>query len=131
MEVAVAVVLDGAGQVLLTRRHDAAHQGGLWEFPGGKCEAGEDVSAALRREIHEELGIEIREHQPLIVVEHDYGDKCVRLDVHLVTAYIGEPQAREGQPMRWVRREALADYAFPAANGPIVERVMMLAETSD
>ena len=124
LRVAVAVISDDADKILLTRRHAHAHQGGLWEFPGGKFEDGEGIGQALQRELLEEIGIRVRAHEPLIVIEHDYGDKHVILDVHRVTAFDGEPEAREGQGMRWVRLTDLRSYAFPAANVPIVERLL-------
>ena len=73
--VAVGVLTDPERRVLVTRRAPHAHQGGLWEFPGGKLEPGESVLEALARELWEELGIEIEGSEPLLSVEHDYGDK--------------------------------------------------------
>ena len=120
VHVAVAVISDGEGRVLLTRRRADSHQGGLWEFPGGKVEDGEDLSAALRRELEEELGIAIGEHRPLLEVRHDYGDKQVFLDVHEVLSFAGNPQPLEQQPMCWVPLAELGSFRFPAANEPIV-----------
>ena len=96
----------------------------MWEFPGGKLEDGESVVEALQRELWEEVGVRIRAHEPLIVIEHDYGDKHVILDVHRVTVFDGQPEAREGQGMQWVRLSELPSYEFPAANAPIVERLL-------
>lgn len=124
VHVAVAVIIDPTQRVLLTRRHPDSHQGGLWEFPGGKLEADEDLSAGLRRELQEELGIVVLSHQPLLIIDHDYGDKRVLLDVHRVDGFSGEPTPREGQPMRWVALPDLAEYAFPVANQPIVEKLL-------
>lgn len=126
VHVAVAVILNDRDEVLLTRRHQDSHQGGFWEFPGGKLEAGEDTGAALRREIYEEIALEVLAHEALLQVEHDYGDRRVLLDVHRVTAFSGEPRPCEGQPMCWVPLSALHDYAFPAANEPIVDCLMNL-----
>lgn len=123
LPVAVAVLVNGRGEVLLTRRRPEQHQGGLWEFPGGKCEAGEDVDAALRRELREELGLEVEAHEALLSVTHDYPERRVQLHVRRVTAYRGAARPREGQPMRWVAVGELDRYAFPAANAPIVQRV--------
>ena len=123
VHVAVGVILDTNGRILLTRRADDAHQGGLWEFPGGKVEAGEDIEVALARELREELGIEPLRSSPLIEVRHDYGDKRVFLDVHVVWEYTGEARGLEDQTMAWVAVDALDDYDFPAANEPIVEAV--------
>lgn len=121
LHVAVGVVTDDDGRVLISRRAEAAHQGGLWEFPGGKVEPGESVERALQRELAEELGLQVRETRPLLLVPFDYGDKAVLLDVHRVTAWRGEPRGLEGQPLAWVAPEALGDYAFPAANRAIVD----------
>lgn len=120
VHVAVGVIVNAEGRILLTRRAASAHQGGLWEFPGGKVEAGESVQQALARELHEELGITVPQSESLLDVHHDYGDKAVWLDVHLVSAFEGEAQPQEGQPMAWVRLDELAGYDFPAANRPIV-----------
>ena len=123
VHVAVAVIEDAGGRILLTRRHDHLHQGGLWEFPGGKVEPGEEISQALRREIREELGLDVSAHFPLIRVKHCYSDKSVLLDVHRVTAYDGVPEGLEGQPMEWVEPERLASYPLPEADHPIVNAV--------
>jgi 8-oxo-dGTP diphosphatase len=96
------------------------HQGGLWEFPGGKVEHGEDARTALARELHEELGIVVQDARPLITVRHEYPDKAVLLDVWRVSAFGGEPHGREGQPIEWVSPQELPDRGFPAANRPIV-----------
>jgi 8-oxo-dGTP diphosphatase len=120
VHVAAAVIRDGNGKILITQRAEAAHQGGLWEFPGGKVDAGETVQAALRRELQEELGIEVSAARPLIQIEHDYPDKQVLLDVWDVSAFSGQAHGREGQPLAWVSPRHLADYEFPAANRPIV-----------
>jgi 8-oxo-dGTP diphosphatase len=120
VHVAVGVIRNSSGEVLLARRHPHQHQGGLWEFPGGKLEAGETVADALRRELQEELTITVRQASPLIRIAHDYGDKRVLLDVWRVDAFDGEPQCNEDQPIRWVAPEALPEFDFPAANRPIV-----------
>lgn len=125
VQVAVAVIVDDAGRILLSRRADAAHQGGLWEFPGGKLEAGESSAEALRRECREELGIEVEAHRPLIRVRHHYDDLQVLLDVQLVSAYAGTPAGLEGQPLAWVQPTALADYPLPAADRPIVHAIQL------
>ncbi|MBY4676589.1 Nudix family hydrolase [Marinobacterium arenosum] len=120
IHVAAAVIVDGAGRVLLAQRPQDKHQGGLWEFPGGKVEPGEPVVQALGRELDEELGIQLRSARPLIQVPHHYPDKSVLLDVYRVDTFDGEPYGREGQPVRWVPVDQLAEYPFPAANRPIV-----------
>ena len=121
--VAVGILIDDAGRVLVTRRAPGTHQGGLWEFPGGKVEA-EETLLALARELREELGVRVETTEPLMVLEHDYGDKQVRLDVHCVTRWSGEPRGLEGQPLAWQQPEQLRNWAFPAANQPILERLL-------
>ena len=94
--VAVGILIDDAGRVLVTRRAPGAHQGGLWEFPGGKVEVEETLLEALARELREELGVRVETTEPFMVLEHDYGDKQVRLDVHRITRWSGEPRGLEG-----------------------------------
>lgn len=124
VHVAVGVVIDARDRILVAERPQHLHQGGLWEFPGGKVEVGELITDALRRELHEELAIEVLDAEPLIEVEHDYGDKHVLLDVWRVTAYRGEPEGREGQRWRWVERGLLETLEFPAANIAIIEALL-------
>lgn len=119
LPVVAAAVVRG-GQVLIARRPEHLHQGGLWEFPGGKREPGETAAAALHRELREELGIEPLAARRLICITHAYPDRTVELDVHLVSRFRGEPQGREGQAIRWVTPPALNRYRFPAANVPII-----------
>jgi 8-oxo-dGTP diphosphatase len=126
VHVAVGVVLDDVRRVLITRRASNSHQGGLWEFPGGKVERGETLAQALARELREEVGIEPGRTSPLLEINHDYGDKRVRLDVHVVWDFTGTPQGLENQPLAWVAFEALSQYRFPAANVPIIEAVRAL-----
>ena len=121
--VAVGVLIDAEGRVLVARRAPDTHQGGFWEFPGGKVEAHESVGDALKRELEEELGIQIEGSEPLMAVEHDYGDKQVRLDVHRVMHWQGEPRGLEGQPLAWQFPEDLGDWPFPDANTPILARL--------
>ena len=111
-------------KVLLAVRPLDKHQGGLWEFPGGKVDPGETLNQALARELREEIDILPLQCQPLMTIEHDYSDKSVRLDVWDVYTFTGTPRGVEGQELRWVAREDLAQLAFPEANRSIVERVI-------
>ena len=129
VHVAVGVILDPAGNILITRRASGTHQGGLWEFPGGKVESGESLQLALARELREELGIVPVRTSALLQVAHDYGDKSVLLDVHVVWEHQGEARGLEQQPLAWVAPDALAQYPFPAANLPIVTAVQALFRT--
>ena len=123
VHVAVGIVADASGAILIARRPDHAHQGGRWEFPGGKVEADETVATALQRELQEELGITVQAAEPWLQVRHAYPDKTVLLDVWRVTAWQGEPHGREGQPLRWALPAELTDFAFPAADELIIARL--------
>lgn len=140
IHVAVGVIGNADGQILIARRPAHLHQGELWEFPGGKVESNEDVTSALRRELHEELGIQVVHSKPLISLKHDYGDRKVWLDVHRVDDFDGEARGAEGQEVRWVRVAELVQYEFPAANRAILNAVRLpelymitgdFADTSD
>lgn len=121
--VAAAIVRDD--RVLLTRRHPDAHQGGLWEFPGGKVDPGESIETALARELNEELGISVKTFSPLISVPYDYEDKSILLDVQRVERFSGEPHGREGQPYEWVAIEELGRRELPAANLPVISAIQL------
>ncbi len=120
IHVAVGILRNQEQQVLIALRHPQQHQGGLWEFPGGKVEQGESVADALARELHEELNIEVLRASPALQVSHVYPDKAVLLDVWQVDSFRGEPRGREGQPTAWVAVGQLDACSFPAANVPIV-----------
>lgn len=120
-----AAVMRPDGAVLLARRPEHVHQGGKWEFPGGKVEAGESFEAALTRELREELDIEPLSARRLIRIRHDYPDRSVLLDVWRVDRYTGEPHGREGQPLRWVPPQELDGLEFPEANRAIVTAVQL------
>jgi len=126
VHVAVGVVLNSHNEVLIALRAKQAHQGGLWEFPGGKVEAYETIQQALVRELKEELDIIADCFKPLVVIEHDYGDKTVRLDVWLVTQFDGDPVGCEGQQVKWSTIDELTRYEFPAANKKIIEKIFSL-----
>lgn len=118
--VAVGVLRDPSGSVLITQRHWQRHQGGLWEFPGGKVEQGESVAEGLARELTEELGITITQMRPLIRVPYDYPECRVILAVEEVLGWQGAPYGKEGQPCRWCPVTVLSHADFPAANVPII-----------
>lgn len=123
-EVSVAcAIIWRDGQILLSKRHAQSHQGGLWEFPGGKLEPGESPEVCLRRELHEEVGIDVRDALPVCQIPWDYGDKRVRLWVFEVLSFVGQPEGKEGQQLQWVAPDALDHHAFPKANDPITRAV--------
>ncbi len=120
IHVVAAVIENAQQQILLSLRPKHLHQGDLWEFAGGKVESNENVEQALRREIQEELDLQIDMARPLIRIHHDYVDKSILLDVWQVEKWRGTPIGREGQQLAWVKREHLKNYTFPAANLPII-----------
>jgi 8-oxo-dGTP diphosphatase len=125
VHVAVAVIVTSAQQVLIARRPDHVHQGGFWEFPGGKVEPGESVYTALQREIREELQIDIQSAQPLIKILHHYKDKSVLLDVWQVSGYRGKAHGAEGQLLKWQLIDELDPKLFPAANRRIISALQL------
>jgi len=125
LHVAVAVVSDERGRVLICQRPSHKHLGGLWEFPGGKVKPGEDVTAALRRELREEIGIEGDLSRPLIEVRHRYPDRDVFLDVWRVYHWRGSVQPMEGQHIRWADPLELDAQQFPAADIPIIKALRL------
>jgi 8-oxo-dGTP diphosphatase len=129
--VAVGVIFNPKqDQILIAKRPKHLHQGGLWEFPGGKVGIGESVDQALTRELFEELGISGIQAEPLMHILHDYNDKKVYLDIWIIHQFSGQAQGKEGQQCKWVNLQDLlcerSQYQFPAANLPILERLKTL-----
>ncbi|PKI13065.1 8-oxo-dGTP diphosphatase MutT [Colwellia sp. 12G3] len=116
----------------LTKRLQEAHQGGKWEFPGGKVEKDETVAQALARELKEEVAIDVLSCQPLIKIEHTYlakegsgkADKSVCLEVFIVDNFIGEPSAQEGQGQGWYTLNDFETLDFPEANKAIIDKLL-------
>ncbi|MBM6549759.1 8-oxo-dGTP diphosphatase MutT [Marinomonas ostreistagni] len=116
-----AGIIERDGQIFVALRSSDKHQGGLWEFPGGKVEADETPQAALSRELAEECGIEVQGSESFHVIRHDYSDKSVELHFYRVFDFACEPHGKEGQQVAWVSRQQLTELAFPEANVPIVD----------
>ena len=135
LKVVAGIIEDGDGHVLLTQRPAHKHQGGCWEFPGGKVEAGESAHAALARELEEELGIAIGDSTPFMTIDHDYPDLSVRLMFRHVADWRGEPHPREQQPLARFGPQELSNLTFPAANKPVVtalrlpDQILVLPES--
>ncbi len=127
MHVAVGVIVDRAGRILIAKRHAHLHQGGLWEFPGGKVESGESPREALCRELAEEVAIRARHAEPLIKIGHRYPERSVLLDVWRVDDFAGRASGLEGQEVRWVEPRQLRNYDFPEANRPIISAALLPA----
>jgi A/G-specific adenine glycosylase len=122
--IGVGVVLDAGGRVLIDQRLPEGLLGGLWEFPGGKQEPGEPIAETIRRELREELAIEVDVGQELIALDHSYSHKRLRFQVHLCRWRSGEPQPLASQQVRWVAPDDLATYPFPAANARIIAALL-------
>ncbi|MBT1443995.1 8-oxo-dGTP diphosphatase MutT [Shewanella sp. JM162201] len=122
VHVAVGII-KRSQQVLLAKRHGHLHQGGKWEFPGGKVEAGESTTAALIRELKEEVDLNVSSSAPFMQISHDYPDKQVFLDIHLVEDFSGDARGVEGQEVAWVDISELHKLEFPDANTPIVDKI--------
>jgi 8-oxo-dGTP diphosphatase len=118
----VAAIIERDGRWLVSKRQEGTHLAGLWEFPGGKCEPGETHEAALVREIDEELGVGVSVGPAMLVTEHAYADRTVRLHFHACTL-AGEPMPRLGQALRWVTSAELATIDLPEADREIVQRL--------
>ena len=112
-----------SGQLLITQRHAGDHLGGLWEFPGGKRELGDTFEQCLKRELREELGIEVSVGELFERVTHSYGDKTVHLQFFLCQLSAGEPQPLDCAALKWVSREELPTHAFPAADAQLLSRL--------
>lgn len=123
IHVAVGIVRRNA-LYFLTKRADDAHQGGKWEFPGGKVEQGETVEAALCRELKEEIGIEVNSAESYMTIEHEYPEKIVTLEFALVEDFEGEPSGCEGQVSHWFDSKALGELEFPEANKTVLDKLL-------
>lgn len=125
IHVAVAAIVNSKGEVLVSQRKQDTHLGGYWEFPGGKLEQDESVSAALSRELKEELDIFPLSSRPLIRVRHHYPEKSVLLDVWKIESYSGKPKGIEGQRIQWRAVDELDHNVFPPADIPIINALLL------
>ena len=128
--VVAAALYDARGRVLIAQRPQGKHQAGRWEFPGGKVAPGESESAALARELREELGIEVNASRPFMRLEHSYPDRRVELSMWIVERYGGTPRSLDGQELRWIAPAELAHADLLEADRPFVEALVELAESA-
>ena len=126
--VAACALIDADGRVLLAKRPPGRPLAGLWEFPGGKVEAGETPEAALVRELDEELGIEVAQKclAPLTFASHGYGDRHLLMPLFICRRFKGIPRGNEGQALKWVRAARLRNYPMPPADTPLIPILMDL-----
>jgi 8-oxo-dGTP diphosphatase len=120
--VAAAALIDVDGRVLICQRPQGKQLAGLWEFPGGKVEAGETPEACLIRELDEELGIAVTQAclAPFVFASHGYETFHLMMPLYLVRRWSGTPQAREHAGLAWVKPAKLSDYPMPPADAPLV-----------
>jgi 8-oxo-dGTP diphosphatase len=120
--VVAAAVIERDDRFLVTKRQRGVHLEGFWEFPGGKCEPGEDCAACLARELDEELGVRVHIGNEIYATKHAYADRSVELHFFQCEP-VGEPVPQIGQEMRWVRRADLAELQFPPADAELIRRL--------
>ncbi|HUF74312.1 MAG TPA: NUDIX domain-containing protein [Gammaproteobacteria bacterium] len=123
LDVIVGIVRDSASRVLIGQRPEGKHMAGFWEFPGGKLLTGEPPLAGLKRELYEELGIVVGAAEPFLEQTHRYPERAVKLDIWWILDYAGEARSREGQRLRWVDGDELAEAPLLPADAPIVAAV--------
>ena len=125
IHVVAGVLRDADQRILLTERIGDAAFAGLWEFPGGKVDVGESMPAALQRELHEELGINISSISHFIKIEHDYADRRVSIDFFLVDNWHGKPAGQQGQKLTWLSKDQLDASLLMPADGPVVDALKL------
>jgi 8-oxo-dGTP diphosphatase len=128
VSVAACALIDADGRVLLAQRPEGKSMAGLWEFPGGKIEAGETPEQSLIRELSEELGIVVKEAclAPLTFASHSYPDFHLLMPLYVCRRWDGTVMAREGQQLAWVRPNRLRDYPMPPADIPLIPHLTAL-----
>ena len=125
ISIVIGIIKNIDGEIFISRRHDNLHQGGLWEFAGGKVENGETLERALARELKEEIGIDVISAKPLIQLQHDYSDRLVKLHVFEILEFRGEPTSLLNQESVWMKISDLDNYEFPAANRAILNTLKL------
>lgn len=122
-KIGVAAIRNNSGQILIDRRRNKGDMAGLWEFPGGKIEPDETIEECIKREIREELAIEIEVVEPLMTIEHTYTNFRVTLFVYYCNLIRGEPQPIECDEVCWVTPVELDQFTFPEANLQIIKKL--------
>jgi mutator protein MutT len=125
IEVGAAVIFNH-GSILISQRHDSSHLSGLWEFPGGKREDHETFEECVRREIQEELNVEVAVQDLFEAVEYEYAEKIVVLKFYLCQYVRGEAKALGCRQFQWVSPSNLPSYTFPPANEAVIQKLIQL-----
>jgi 8-oxo-dGTP diphosphatase len=129
--VVAAALYDGSGRVLIADRPSGKHMAGRWEFPGGKVNPGESEADALVRELREELGVEVLASRPFMRLRHSYNDRDVELSMWIVEDFRGQPRGLDGQRLKWVQPERLAEEDLLEADQPFIGALKERACTMD
>ena len=127
IEVAAGLVFN-QDRLLITQRHESDHLGGLWEFPGGKVELGETFEECLRRELLEELGIDVSVGELVESISHEYPDKAVLIKFYNCKIINGHPRLLDCQNLQWVEAAELGKYEFPPADAQLLQRLRLEPE---
>lgn len=122
--VVAAAIIWQKDRILLSRRKPESYLGGVWEFPGGKMEFGETLEDCLRREVKEELGVEISEPVWFHALHYQYPEKMVELYFYTCSIILGIPQALESAEIAWVHKHDLISYEFPPADIPVIHKII-------
>lgn len=123
LHVVAGIILNAEQEILIAQRPHNKFKAGLWEFPGGKIEPYESDLNALKRELLEEIGINVLSAEHWIDIQHNYGDKVVFLTMWFVTQFSGEPHGKEGQEIAWVSKNALNQFEFLEGNREIIDKL--------
>jgi len=123
IDISIAIVKNSHEEFLIALRPDDSHQGGKWEFPGGKVKANEAPEQAMQRELFEEVGLTAIQYQLFEKVFFDYGDKQLNLYFYLVDRFTGMATSCEGQAIKWITKTQLSHYDFPEANLQVINKL--------
>jgi len=122
-QIGVAIIVNEDKQILIDKRLPKGSMANLWEFPGGKIEEGETIDECIKREVREELGIEIAVNEHLVDINHTYNDFSILLKAYLAKIVEGTPKTIECAEIRWVNIDKLTSFPFPSANQGIIEAI--------
>ena len=131
LRVVAAALFDAERRVLIAERPAGKHMAGWWEFPGGKVAAGETDATALKRELREELGVEVRPDYEVMQLQHDYPDRVVDLVLWHATLERGAPQGLDGQQLKWVECQTLGNQRLLPADQPFIAALQLLSSPAN